>query len=77
MKNSIQLLASLLRYQEENAELPEVQSVLRDTAGRILSLNITLEEALAQNAQDELSLRGVLERARTNILQNSLGQPGL
>ena len=73
MKNSIQLLASLLRYQEENAALPEVQSVLRDTAGRILSLNITLEEALAQNAQDELSLRGVLERVRTNILQNSLG----
>lgn len=73
MKNSIQLLASLLRYQEENAELPEVQSILRDTAGRILSLNITLEEALVQNAQDELSLRGVLERVRINILQNYLG----
>lgn len=72
MKNNIQLLASLLRYQEENTTLPEVQSILRDTAGRILSLNTTLEEALAQNTQGELSLRGVLERVRTNVLQNML-----
>lgn len=72
MKNNLQLLAGMLRYQEENSSLPQVQSILRDTAGRLLSLTAALEEP-ARDAQASLSLRAVLERVRLNILQNSLG----
>lgn len=71
MKNNIQLLASLLQRQGKGTDSSQVRSVLRDTVGRLLALNATLEET-PSSAGSCYSLRGVLQRVRENILRYSL-----
>ena len=71
MKNNLQLLSNILRYQGQNAHSPETQSALYDASVRLLSVMSTMDE-LVQLPGEQVSLRHVLEGVRANVLQHML-----
>ncbi|MEG0764877.1 MAG: histidine kinase N-terminal domain-containing protein, partial [Pseudoflavonifractor sp.] len=72
MKNNLQMLASLLRLRSRHVtDAMEAQTVLLDTAGRLIALTATLD-GVVQTGTGKVELLGVLERLRTHTLQTFL-----
>ena len=71
IKNSLILLSGMLRSQEKYADELDSAMVLRETAGRINAVAATMEE-IVHITEKRVSLRYIIEKVRTNVLQSSL-----
>lgn len=71
IKNSLILLSGMLRSQEKYADELDSAMVLRETAGRINAVAATMEE-IVHITDKRVSLRYIIEKVRTNVLQSSL-----
>lgn len=71
IKNSLILLSGMLRSQEKYADELDSGMILRETAGRINAVAATMEE-IVHITDKKVSLRYIIEKVRTNVLQSSL-----
>ena len=72
LKNSLMLLSGMLKEKEKYSDEHESISVLSDTAGRLDALASTLDE-IVHVSDKTASLKYVLEKVRSSVLQSSIG----
>jgi len=72
VKNNLQTIAALLRLQERRTSSPDVQSILRETINRILSIAV-VHEFLSCDESSIVNIKELCQRIVTEVTRGILG----
>lgn len=68
VKNNLQTIVSLLRLQSRRVDDPYIRKAFNESISRILSIS-TIHELLAEEGIDEIYIKDILYRLKTNMLR--------